>query len=1237
MATTMAAVTEKAPETKFLAFEEAKKLASGGMKADEIRNILKVKIDAACAILTSEAEKNTYRSRARFAINNGIKRGQKDRTEETVALVEDSAKPPPLRRALSAELSEMVGVERQYARKILDEVSNDYILAGKMLLRRALDENTKQNVQKMRAQGCAYCHEHMASVANLPCGCVHFCVACQQIYDSKYPNKCPVCHKSTNGTMVLGTTKKTCEMCFSEVDGAFLCATNASCMHRVCIPCAVDRINFVNANKDGNFIPGGTRCPIANCMSILNLEKVEEIYELSWHLSRCLPTTAETGDIGASTSSAWKRKSSLHEHRLQQRAGSFRHSCDGCSKRGIDPRWHCVEGCDYDLCDVCINRNSSLTAFESTFRNEIAPDLLERCTDFKPLAVTALDKYVSFETEASIPPKLRGYCPKCSTVNRIEPQTSGFLKFLPDRDPLDSGVPVYLLPLVTSLEVGSVTERLFNDDRVPVNTRFSNLYCGKLLSRDGLEVADAPPLADARPQPRTPLQRFQRPQRRRLKPVAKHGTCGYGSACASCTRLNVLWNEAKAKASFSPDLYLAEGVKVSEVRDQWAKLSPDYYVRLSLSQGFVEHAPDVCGWIRIVDEDGKNMFDMSSFNIPHACTNCSYNMCRKCKCKFHGGDTCSEAKEFRDSPTGKLIFAVSKPCPRCDFPTTKYHGHGCHHIGYGSAKCQCRYDWCYACGGEFRQCGCDYSGSSFCSNQSIKDHIEYSKGEWPVDDRCGCAICPDCQPGKPCIVGGEDCDCVVCNGGVDRKVLADNFPLFKSVAFPDTAEDSKSGGAVKVPKPAAATGGFIGTAQAVTRGGNGVFSNIAVAAGSGSGVLGNVHAVTSGRSGLFGNRWFGNRGGGNLFGGNGLLPAQAVARRGSGLFGNGGFDNTQAGARGGGNLFGNAQAVTSGGSSLFGHGEAGNTQAGAGSRSGLFGNAQTATRGGSGLFGNGEAGNTQAVARGGGNLRWPSHQGIGGGGRQAAAVGGGSQRPLVGGHQQTSTLQQQGTGKVFGNQEFQSAGLQQGVSVREEVFHIYQQYNPSEMYKAERNLTRYAGQEQVLLQKLRKKYVDPANSRSQCFSEKEEEEEGLNAEREDKAAANLERFECDKNELAKLKEQQTFTTAGSREEFMGTNDKKLPDSDIADQGKAMFSALMPLPASRYSSMKAALQTPLPESDTESDSSSPPSKPPVAKRVGSSSSCAATEDQIVGARNSLFVEQVAMNSPLPYSDEETNSD
>ena len=52
-------------------------------------------------------------------------------------------------------------------------------------------------------------------------------------------------------------------------------------------------------------------------------------------------------------------------------------------------------------------------------------------------------------------------------------------------------------------------------------------------------------------------------------------------------------------------------------------------------------------------------------------------------------------------------------------------------------------------------------------------------------------------------------------------------------------------------------------------------------------------------------------------------------------------------------------------------------------------------------------------------------------------------------------------------------------NVRQEVMKIYQQYNPSEMQKAEAALLKYAGKEQVLLDKLRKKYVNRANSQSQ--------------------------------------------------------------------------------------------------------------------------------------------------------------
>ena len=55
-----------------------------------------------------------------------------------------------------------------------------------------------------------------------------------------------------------------------------------------------------------------------------------------------------------------------------------------------------------------------------------------------------------------------------------------------------------------------------------------------------------------------------------------------------------------------------------------------------------------------------------------------------------------------------------------------------------------------------------------------------------------------------------------------------------------------------------------------------------------------------------------------------------------------------------------------------------------------------------------------------------------------------------------------------------------GSDVRDEIVTIYQQYNPSEMNaKLLPALAKYAGREQLLLEKLRNKYVIPANSRSQ--------------------------------------------------------------------------------------------------------------------------------------------------------------
>ena len=85
--------------------------------------------------------------------------------------------------------------------------------------------------------------------------------------------------------------------------------------------------------------------------------------------------------------------------------------------------------------------------------------------------------------------------------------------------------------------------------------------------------------------------------------------------------------------------------------------------------------------------------------------------------------------------------------------------------GYHIGGCPgCRRDFCYCCGSTTNDHTCSFSGrttwSSFCHNDGIRANLV--RDPYPHDRRCGCPICPDCFPGRPC----EQCDgsCVVCRG-----------------------------------------------------------------------------------------------------------------------------------------------------------------------------------------------------------------------------------------------------------------------------------------------------------------------------------------------------------------------------------------------------------------------------------------------------------------------------------------
>ena len=134
------------------------------------------------------------------------------------------------------------------------------------------------------------------------------------------------------------------------------------------------------------------------------------------------------------------------------------------------------------------------------------------------------------------------------------------------------------------------------------------------------------------------------------------------------------------------------------------------------------------------------------------------------------------AASGEDAATTSFLDATSKRCPTCGVRSTHYHGHDCHHIGYGSGGClTCKQHWCYVCllkhgtpqgdgtptafrsMGESRNPACTH-GSSFCERDGIAEHLV--QAPYPHDSRCGCPICPTCRPGSPC----EQCpgNCVVC-------------------------------------------------------------------------------------------------------------------------------------------------------------------------------------------------------------------------------------------------------------------------------------------------------------------------------------------------------------------------------------------------------------------------------------------------------------------------------------------
>jgi len=87
------------------------------------------------------------------------------------------------------------------------------------------------------------------------------------------------------------------------------------------------------------------------------------------------------------------------------------------------------------------------------------------------------------------------------------------------------------------------------------------------------------------------------------------------------------------------------------------------------------------------------------------CPLCKKKYCLNCRVDFHKGMTCKEyqinnKRDENDIKFEKFVKGKKyKQCSKCKFWVEK--NQGCDHM-----TCRCKYEFCYKCGGKYRECEC---------------------------------------------------------------------------------------------------------------------------------------------------------------------------------------------------------------------------------------------------------------------------------------------------------------------------------------------------------------------------------------------------------------------------------------------------------------------------------------------------------------------------------------------------
>ena len=139
----------------------------------------------------------------------------------------------------------------------------NFAIAAKTLLNQALLDNTLKNVESIGVQKCVGCQEHLATVVYLPCGHLFYCLDCHEKYTKEVSSKtCPSCYQPISGVKQIGSTKTSCAICTTNVSVNYVITTNATCMHRICIVCGVEKLRIALKNRYEYIKDGGLLCRI---------------------------------------------------------------------------------------------------------------------------------------------------------------------------------------------------------------------------------------------------------------------------------------------------------------------------------------------------------------------------------------------------------------------------------------------------------------------------------------------------------------------------------------------------------------------------------------------------------------------------------------------------------------------------------------------------------------------------------------------------------------------------------------------------------------------------------------------------------------------------------------------------------------------------------------------------------------------------------------------------------------